>query len=142
MRKIIMTVILSTAFCISWASPGVAEDMNFHPKPSTELLYRDIFISMLVPNIEKQVNQYYSEILTMDPVVYPYYVFVEDAERLYGFRSFAFKVTLKVIPVVGPHIQVGVDRLVFEIRIPEVELKEYEHLKTEKLPPHWQHILK
>ncbi|HET7577768.1 MAG TPA: DUF3888 domain-containing protein [Bacillales bacterium] len=132
--------IVGTTFPIS----GYAneENLNFQPKPSTELLYSDIFVSMLLPKIQKRVNQYYSKIFTEAPVVYPYYVFVENAKRIHGFRSFVFEVTFKVIPVVGPHIDVGVDRLVFEISTGNIGLKDFDHLKTEKLPPNWQYILK
>jgi len=63
-------------------------------------------------------------------------------ERVYGYRSFSFLVTLEVTPVVGPHISVGKDRLTFDIGARGVELTKYEHLETHELPLNWKHVMK
>lgn len=115
------------------------------PKPieqSREELYHDLFITLLLPNIDKPINEYYSKVLTVSPTVYGYMVDVISSERVYGYRSFRFKITIEVLPVVGPHISVGKDRLTFDIGAGGPKLIHYEHLETHDLPKHWQHIIK
>jgi len=100
----------------------------------------------LLPHIDEGVTDYYSELLTTSPHVYPYEIDVIDVERVYGSRGFVFEITLEVSPVVGPHIGVGKDRITFQISsssIPSAaKLLKYEHLQTYKLPPNWQHIIR
>nr|WP_274520976.1 DUF3888 domain-containing protein [Oceanobacillus picturae] len=100
---------------------------------------------LLGEEIEKAVNNYYANYLTELPSVYPYQVDIVNVERVEGFRSFHFLLTLELTPVVGPHIAVGKDRLTFEITplTPgDVKLIKFEHLETYALPPHWQDIMK
>ncbi|MFD2922179.1 DUF3888 domain-containing protein [Halobacillus naozhouensis] len=139
MKKSVITIFITIVMTIMLShSQAHAEVDTSKPK---ELLYHDIFISMLLPNIQKQTHKYYSTILTKSPVVYPYMVYVENAERNH-FRGFSFSVTLKVIPVVGPHISVGIDKFTFKIDSSKVELENFNHIKTCELPPNWQHIVK
>jgi hypothetical protein len=69
----------------------------------------DIFVSLLSPHIEKAISEYYIKELNYLPSVYPYQVCIEKAERIGEYRSFEFLVTMTVLPVVGPHIAVGLD---------------------------------
>jgi hypothetical protein len=119
-----------------------AENIYKPPEKSREELYQDIFISLLLPHIQKPIDNYYTEFLTEPPVVYGYNIDVINAERMYGYRNFAFLLKLEVYSVVGPHIGVGIDRLTFEIGTGKVELKQFEHVKTYDLPEHWEHIIK
>lgn len=96
-----------------------------------------------MPKIEEQINAYYKDYLTSSPMVYPYLVFIEKAERLMHYRSFYFDVTVLVYPVVGPHIGVGVDRIEYRIGgSGDVELKKFEHIRDEELPENWKNIIK
>lgn len=120
-----------------------AETINQPPSPSKELLYQDVFISLLMPHIQRPINHYYSKLLTETPVVYPYFVDVVEVERLQGYRSFDFMVRLKVDSVVGPHISVGTDLLTFRLDSSgKVKLVKFEHIKTYEFPNNWKHILK
>jgi hypothetical protein len=116
------------------------------PQDTKEMMVNDILMLLLGPEIDKAVRKYYSEYLTYSPTVYPYQVDIKNVERIGGFRTFQFLITLEITPVVGPHISVGKDRLTFEIAptlIPsQIKLKKFEHLETHELPPHWQFILK
>lgn len=120
----------------------LAEGFPKPPEESREEIYHDLFITLLSPNIDVAVNEYYSKLLTTNPTVYGYMVDILGAERVYGYRSFRFLVTLEVTPVVGPHISVGKDRLVFDIGAGGTKLIKYEHLETHELPDHWKDILK
>lgn len=100
---------------------------------------------MLLDEIDKAVSNYYSEYLTESPLVYPYQIDIVNVKRVGEFRTFHFYITLEVIPVVGPHLSVGKDKVTFEISptIPgQVKLKKFEHLETHELPPSWKHIIK
>nr|WP_277815800.1 DUF3888 domain-containing protein [Paenibacillus sp. DMB5] len=102
-----------------------------------------MLMNFLTPYINAAVQDYYRQFLLEPPLVYPYFVHVTGSKRLNGFRGFRLSVTLDVTPVVGPHISVGEDRLVFEISAgPEIKLVHYTHLKSYPLPPHWQYIVK
>ncbi|WP_161487599.1 DUF3888 domain-containing protein [Paenisporosarcina indica] len=102
----------------------------------------DLFLSMLSPNIEKAVSTYYADFLTQSPLVYPYQITILNMERIKGYRSFEFTVTIEVTPVVGPHIAVGKDQLTFYISPGKVNLEQFKHIETYKLPPKWQDIIK
>ncbi|MBY0095776.1 DUF3888 domain-containing protein [Mesobacillus maritimus] len=113
---------------------------------STELLYQDMLMTLLGPVIDAKVNDYYSKIITEKSTVYPYQIEVIKAERIGGNRTFSFVLVLDVIPVVGPHIQIGKDRFTFEIapgiNLSQFKLVKFEHLETFELPTHWKHILR
>ncbi|WP_157724904.1 DUF3888 domain-containing protein [Virgibacillus phasianinus] len=142
MKKIVIAICLTLGISIT-LHPfcSLAENINTD-KPSKALLYHDIVISMLLPKIQNKINEFYSAILTRYPNVYPYMVYVENIKRLDNFRGFIFSITVKVNPVVGPHISVGTDKMTFKIDGSRVRLTKFNHIKTEKLPPHWQHIVR
>ncbi|GAA0440754.1 hypothetical protein GCM10008983_17260 [Lentibacillus halophilus] len=141
MKKTIIAICLTLGISMTLQPfSSLAEDINTD-EPSQALLYHDIVISMLLPRVQKRINKTYTSILTESPDVYPYMVYVKNTERNH-FRGFRFTITLKVIPVVGPHISVGADKMTFKINSSKVELTKFDHLKTEELPSHWQHIVK
>ncbi|WP_232695784.1 DUF3888 domain-containing protein [Brevibacillus daliensis] len=142
MKKYVIAITLAIIALFPIFPIGEASSIPLYPKGSPEELYQDIFITMLGPSIEKAVHHYYSDILTTSPHVYPYEVKVIKAERIGGYRKFGFTVVLMVSPVIGPHIGVGQDQLTFSISPGKTRLIKYEHLRTEELPPHWQHIIK
>lgn len=120
-----------------------AENNYYQPdEKSKEELMMDIFHSILSPNIEKVVWDYYSNYLNERPTVYPYQIYIVNMERVGEYRSFKFKITVEVTPVVGPHIAVGKDHLTFYITPSTVKLTKFEHIETFELPPNWEHIKK
>lgn len=113
------------------------------PEQSREELYQDIFISLLVPYIQKEVDKYYSKYLTDTPMVAPYGVYVLSAERPNGYRSFVFKLKLQVNSYTGPHIGVGLDYITLTVEgTGDVKVEKFEHIKSYELPPNYQDIIK
>ncbi|MFD2446493.1 DUF3888 domain-containing protein [Bacillus sp. CGMCC 1.16607] len=140
MRNKIASLLL--ALIIIFTIQNTCEAAN-QDQDSRELQLQDMLMLFLGKPIEKAVNENYSKLLTENPMVYPYQIKIVKMERLGEFRSFHFLITLEMTPVVGPHIEVGEDRLTFEISpiIPdEVKLVKYEHLHTYDLPTNWKHI--
>nr|WP_255550402.1 DUF3888 domain-containing protein [Sporosarcina sp. E16_3] len=102
----------------------------------------DLFFSLLLPDVQKSVSNYYSDYLYTSPMVYPYQIKILKMEMTNGYRGFMFLVTIEVTPVVGPHIPVGRDQLTFTITPSEVILKSFKHMETYELLPNWKDIIK
>jgi hypothetical protein len=145
-RKILI-LFLPVFIAITMSMNTLAEAVSKPPEGSREELYQDLFITLLSPYIDQPINEYYSKIINITPMVYPYQVEIISAKRVLEGRSFLFIVTLEVTPVVGPHISVGKDRLIFKIGAfagigQQSKLIHFNHLETYELPPNWQHILR
>ncbi|MBH0158636.1 DUF3888 domain-containing protein [Fictibacillus sp. 5RED26] len=146
MRRILI-LFLPLSIAININMYTLAEAVPKPPEGSREELYQDLFITLLSPYIDQPINKYYSKIINITPMVYPYDVDIISAKRMFEGRSFLFLVTLEVTPVVGPHISVGKDRLTFKIVSGEgvgqqTKLIQFNHLETYELPPNWKHILR
>lgn len=125
------------------ATVTYAEQDYYQPaERSKEELVMDMFFSLLLPNVQEAVSDYYSDYLTTSPLVYPYQIKILKMERTNEYRGFIFLVTIEVTPVVGPHNPVGRDQLTFSITPSEVKLKKIKHMETYELPPNWQDIIK
>lgn len=126
------------------SAPLAYAESDFYqpPERSKEELVMDMFFSLLSPKIDEAVSNYYSNYLTISPLVYPYQIQIVNMERTNGYRGFMFEITIEVTPVVGPHIEVGKDQITFDITPSEVKLKKFEHLETYELPPNWKNIIK
>lgn len=113
------------------------------PEQSREELYQDIFISLLLPYIQKEVDKYYSKYLIDTPIVAPYTVYVLSAERPNGYRSFLFNLELRVDSYIGPHNSVGLDYITVTVGgSGDVEIQKFEHIKSYVLPPNYENIIK
>ena len=127
--------------CLLFLSPihAFAEAPYIPPEQSREELYQDIFLSLLTPKVDEVIGDFYKKEPGLTCVtVYPYQTVVEKVERIGGYRSFVFEVTLLVNPVVGAHNPVGEDRLRFEVGGGgDVKLLQHEHLRSIELPG-WQ----
>ncbi|MDQ0192778.1 DUF3888 domain-containing protein [Paenibacillus wynnii] len=127
-------------------SPLETEAHSDIPKPqqdSTELQLQDMLMLFLRPTIQDAVNNYYSKNFKEPPLVFPYDIDVVQIKRKNGFRGFAFLITVNVMPFVGPHNYVGMDRMTLEVSAgPTAKLIKYNHLKDFELPPNWKHILR
>nr|WP_275299499.1 DUF3888 domain-containing protein [Clostridium sp. YIM B02506] len=109
---------------------------------SKEIIYRDVITSLLVPHIQKEVNNYYKEYLTEAPMIFAYSVDIISAKRQY---ETGYLIELEVIahPYVGAHNTVGDERLIIETGgLGSVEVKKFEHIKSYPLPTHLQNIIK
>ncbi|WP_157842648.1 MULTISPECIES: DUF3888 domain-containing protein [Bacillus] len=113
-----------------------AETPYIPTEQSREELYQDIFLSLLTPQVHETIGEFYKKEAGLSFVaVYPYQTVVEKVERIGGYRSFVFEVTLLVNPVVGAHIPVGEDRLHYEIGgSGDVKLLEHQHIRSIDLP--------
>lgn len=109
---------------------------------SKEIIYRDIVISLLVPYMQKEIDNYYKEYLTELPIIFPYSVDIVNVERK-GGSGFLIKLEVIAHPFVGPINTVGDDRMIIETgAFGSVEIKKYEHIKSYPLPWNYQHIIK
>ncbi|MFJ7738403.1 DUF3888 domain-containing protein [Lysinibacillus sp. NPDC097287] len=140
-KRIFITSLI--IMCLTVPISSNAEENYYQPaKNSDEELMMDLFLSVILPNVQTAVSNYYAELLTYDPLVYPYEIKILNMERLGQGHSFQFVVTLEVMPVVGPHISVGKDRITLDVSTGNVSVKEFKHIETYELPPNWQHIKK
>lgn len=120
-------------------------DIYKPPEQSREELYQDIFISLLLSDIQNAVDNYYKEYLTDTPMVAPYTVYVLKAERLEGDRSFIFRLKLKVDSYTGPHLDIGEDHITIIVGAGDKpKIEKFEHIKSYylELPPNYQNIIK
>lgn len=148
-KLISMLIVLILAFQFTFttlvsANTVYSPDLPYQPpKQSREELYQDIFISLLLPYIQKEVDKYYSKYLTDTPMVAPYTVYVLSAERQLGYRSFLFNLKLQIDSYTGPHIGVGLDYITITVGgTGDVKIEKFEHIKSFELPPNYQHIIK
>ena len=142
MKKLIIVPFLLLLFLKSEILTYAEPDYYQPAEESKEELMMDLFFSLLLPNVQEAVSNYYSDYLNTGPLVYPYQIKIVKMERTNGYRGFMFLVTTEVTPVVGPHIEVGRDQLTFSITPSEVILKNFKHMETYDLPPNWQDIIK
>jgi len=139
---LLMMTILWSSISTTAAAAGV------QPKEPKLLLYQDIMMELLLPDIQNAVNDYYKHRLAENPLVYPYQIEILQAKRVNGGpgdRGFHFSITLETMPVLGPHITVGKDRMTFEVSplYPDkIKLITFKHLQTFELPPNMQELLK
>lgn len=142
MKKIVFIPFFLLLLLIS-VIPTYAESDYYQPaNESKEELVMDMFFSLLLPNIQNAVTNYYSDYLIENPLVYPYQINILKMERTNGYRGFMFSVTIEITPVVGPHIPVGRDQLTYSITPSEIKLTDFKHMESFELPPNWQDIIK
>ncbi|MGD6831299.1 DUF3888 domain-containing protein [Sutcliffiella halmapala] len=142
MKHHLFILIFAAHIIFHTASVSAMPTMPPPPEQSREELYHDMYLTLLSKDIDSAVSDYYADYLTISPMVYGYMIDVTRAERVGGYRSFGFSVTLEATPVVGPHLSVGKDRMVFQIDRSGAKLLNYEHLESHELPRNWKHIVK
>lgn len=148
LKRLLMFVSIILIMAVLFMPVRTHAEIKANPVEVDSDLYPDMLILMLLPQVQEAVNTYYSKILTVEPVVYPYEIDILMAARANqnpNNRDYDFIITLEVQPVIGPHIAVGKDRITLELSplIPNtVKIKSYSHIETNELPPNWQHILR
>lgn len=151
MKKIVFTISLLTVIT-SFAIPCSAYESTIKQQPkieqsklaenSKEIIYRDMVISLLVPYMQKEINNYYKEYLTELPIIFPYSVDIVNVERQ-GGSGYLIRLEVIAHPFVGPINTVGDDRIVIETgAFGSVKIIKFEHIKSYQLPWNWQHIIK
>ncbi|AKA72042.1 DUF3888 domain-containing protein [Clostridium scatologenes] len=113
------------------------------PEQSREKLYQDIFISLLMPEIQKSVDDYYKEFFTDTPLVAPYDITILKAERPNGYRTFVFLLKIEIYPYIGAHNTVGIDHITIRTDgSGNVKVEKFEHIESSYLPSDYHNILK
>lgn len=148
-KPIVMLIILMLGFQFTYttfvsAAISYPPDIIYPPpKESREELYQDIFISLLLPYIQNEVDKFYSKNLTQPPMVAPYTVYVISAERPNGYRTFLFRLKLQVNSYEGAHNSVGLDNITLTVGgSGNVKIEKFEHIKSYVLPPGFQYMIK
>lgn len=103
-------------------------------KGSLEELYRDVFMTMLLPYIQEAVNKYYEENTGYSPNVDPWQPDILSIERPNGYRTFVFVIKLEVAPYLGAHNPIGVDRITIRVSSGEVKVEKFEHIISYPIP--------
>ncbi len=144
MKKLVKPIIvLIILICVIYLMLTTLYKPSQPARESREELYQDVFISLLLPSIQGEVNKYYSEYLTEPPMVAPYTIFVLSAKRPDGYRTFFFRLKLKIDSYIGPHISVGLDYLTLTVDgSGNVVIEKFEHIKSYELPPNYEDIIK
>jgi hypothetical protein len=148
-KRIVMLIILMFGFqfiftAFASAAALYPPDISYQPpEQSREELYQDIFISLLLPYIQNEVDIYYSKYLIRHPMVAPYTVYILSAERPKGYRTFLFRLKLRVDCYIGPHNSVGLDDITVTVGgSGDVKIEKFEHIKSYALPPNYEDIIK
>jgi len=142
-KKIVVTLLFISLISIQLPSNSVYALINTPNHYSKEEQYKDIFCSLLLPYIQKSVDDYYTKYLTTGGLVDPWDIEILSVER--PNNNFEFVIKMQVRPYVGPHISIGVDNITITVEgYGEVKVNKFEHIQSDylKLPPHWQHIIK
>ncbi len=109
---------------------------------SREVIYKDMVISLLIPYMQKEINNYYKEYLTELPIIFPYSVDIVNVERQ-GGSGYLIRLEVIAHPFVGPINTVGDDRIIIETgAFGSVKIVKFEHIKSYQLPWNLQHIIK
>jgi len=105
---------------------------------STDDSCERLILSVLTPNINVQIEDYYRDKLIYPPTFASYL-----GGNILKFKYFDSHIdaVVTVIPYVGPHIAVGKDKIKFRISNTEqIIVESYEHITDYKLSPNWIHI--
>lgn len=120
-------------------SKAYPNNFNNPPTGSKEELYRDIFITLLYPHINRAIGDYYSQYLKYLPGEDPWSIKILDIERE---KAFEFIVNVEAMPYIGPHNSVGTDHITFRILLfGGIKLEKYEHIQSFSIPPNYQDII-
>lgn len=102
----------------------------------------DALILLLYPEVEVQVYDFYKEYFYPVPRVSPYSIELADTKRTPGESgAYSYTVTLEATPYIAAHIDVGLDQIIFELNLDGVKSVTFNHLKSEKILPPWQHFI-
>lgn len=108
---------------------------------SEDILYRDMIITVLIPTMDRAIDEYYKTKFIEPPGLTPAFVDMKNIERPNGNLTAFFLVEIEVTPYFGPHIQVGKDRMIVEIKYGQPpKVLEFEHLEDYPLPERYAHL--
>jgi hypothetical protein len=89
LKKIVFIISLLTVIT-SFTFPCYAYEANIKQpiENSKEIIYRDVITSLLVPCIQKEINNYYKEYFTESPQLFAYSIDIVSAKRKFENRIF------------------------------------------------------
>jgi hypothetical protein len=137
MKKLFLTLIIAVLLSgLTCLSPANALDLENPARLNS------IIMTLLIPEIQSAVNEFYAPYLTIQPTVVAFLgskiVGIDGGEN-----SSHYTVTVEIFPYIGPHISVGSDRLMLYISpLGNVTVKNFEHLESAYLPWNLQPALK
>jgi hypothetical protein len=140
LRKIFVTFIMAVLLIVSINTTISAAKTD--TEQAAEELYKNLFITLIYPHVEKAIGDYYDEYMNYLPGEAPYFYKFLSIDKNRPFKNYSYTIVLQVAPYVGPHLSVGVDRTTMKIELSGVTIEKYEHLESHRLPPHYQNILK
>jgi len=140
-KKVISLLFISIIW-MYFPLSGVYALTNKPLQGSQEQIHHDILCSLLMPYIDKSVDDYYTKFLNYPVRVDPWDVEILSEEQ--PNTNFRFVIKMKVFPYVGPHISVGEDNITMSVEVPDVVVNNFEHIKSDylNLPYNWQPIIK
>lgn len=113
------------------------------PENSKEKLYQDILMTLLLPNLQNAVDNYYKEYLSLSPMVAPYDISILSMDRIGENGTFDFRLKLELHPYVGSHLDVGLDYIAIRINpVDKVKIEKFEYIKNYELPSYYKDIIK
>jgi hypothetical protein len=117
-----------------------ATESNSTFEESPEKL-RAVIATLLNSEIEKAVDEFYEPYLHTQPVTDVNYTDITSV--VIGDNGARFTIVAEVTPYVGPHCDVGRDRLTFSIDTTGcIETVSFDHLSSSDLPEHLQSLIK
>lgn len=95
---------------------------------SKEDVYKDIFVTLLAPYIDKAIENHYGK-----PYAFaPWDVYVLSITRPDG----DFIIKLQISPYIGAHNSVGVDNIIIKVSYGEAPIvQKFEHIRSYEIPP-------
>lgn len=147
MKKV--SVLILSILVVSWLIPTYSAKANDSIELDDPLRLEHVVITLLMPEIEKSVNAFYSPYLTDIPIVASYIgthiINIKGGEDIHtnGPNATHYTITVEVFPFVGPHVSVGKDHVTLDIAPDEiVTLNNFQHIESYELPWNLKPLIK
>lgn len=136
-------LVASVTFFLYTKPDSIATKLQPRETESKEILYQDILATLLMPQINKAIDNYYSEYLTETPNEAPYFIKVLNVRRPDEDRTSYFIIKFEAMPYIGPHNSVGKDHITLAVKYGEEPIViKFEHIESYSIPQNYQHIIK
>lgn len=139
MKKIFYPFILSLLVSqVLFASPTKIDWYSYSPPTCCKAL-----LLTLLPEIEQQVNLYYSNYFSKIPTTAQYVTDICKLEKTPHTSGYNYTLVVSVEPYFGPHNTIGKDHLTFDIGINGAHFRSFEHVASYPIPDKYnEYILK
>ncbi len=146
MKKVLILVIallISASIFLSVRPATITAKLRLPEENTKEVLYQDIFVTLLMPEINKAISDFYGKYLKELPGEDTRSVKVLGIERPNGYRTTLFIIKLQVLPYLGPHNSVGRDNITIRVAYGEKpQIVKFEHLESYLIPSYYQNVIK